>query len=204
MNKFQITIIIMCTLLSVLSKSFFFLIMGTIFIILNTLFVKIDIVAKKKKDKQKLQSDFHHYLKRVILLLYTRPIKQAFIDANNGSNENLNKKINQFNETLKFDYTLKPYTELALQINSDTEYVNYEINIMQLLFEMNKIGLGEEYINDLMNEIDLLIENRRKLEIKVLNDQSYTYTLPPTVINFIYVSFVLFKVIDIMIMSVIS
>lgn len=201
-DKTLIIFVVTFVILSIILKSLIPILFGVIFLGIKFLYVKNEELAIKKKAKQSLEKDFHLYLKNVILLLYTRPLKQAFIDANYIDNPVLKTHIEKFIEKQKFDFSIKPYTELAFDINPETEFVNYELNIMQLLFETNKRGLGNEYINDLLTEIDMLITNEMQMQVERINNEAYLYSLPPTVINFIYVSFVLFKVIDEMIMSV--
>lgn len=203
-NKVLIISIIALVALSLVLKTPLPLLFYLIFIGFKFLYTKNEQLAAKKQAKQNLEKDFHLYLKNVILLLYTRPLKQAFIDANYIDNSVLKKHIEKFIEKQKFDFSIKPFTDLAIDINPETEFVNYELNIMQLLYETNKRGLGNEYISDLLTEIDMLITNEMQMQVERINNEAYVYSLPPTVINFIYVSFVLFKVIDQMIMSVIA
>lgn len=205
MNKYKTVIVFVLVIVISLILNYKFLPLVIFLVYLFYFLIKqTDELKASKKQKETLQADFHLYLKNVILLLYTRPLRQSFVDANYIKNDYLKSRVDIFIERQKFDYTISPYVDLALEINDNQEFVNYELNIMQLLYETNKRGMGEEYINDLIKEIDLLIENKRALEIQVLENQSYVYTLPPTIINFVYVSFVLFKVIDNMIMSVLS
>ena len=157
-----------------------------------------------KKDKQNELTEFHAYLKSVILLTYTRPLKIAFKDANKTKNKVLKTKIDEFIEDIKYDFSIDSYKKLALKINSETNGINYELNIMYLLYEFEKKGLGSIFINDILNEIDSLIDNVIELKIETLRENAYIYTLPPTVLNFFYVTIILFEVIDKMIMGVMS
>ena len=65
-------------------------------------------------------------------------------------------------------------------------------------------ALGREFINDILDEVDNLIDNQLNHKIEELKENAYLYTLPPTVINFFYITMVLFEVIDQMIVSVLS
>lgn len=148
--------------------------------------------------------DFHEYLKSVILLSYSRPVNNAFSDIKMIDNKKLKKKIEKFLNDCKYDFSHKPYRKLALSINSQETGINYELNIMYLLFELQKKGLGSEFITDILIELDLLIENEIDSNVEKVREQAYIYTLCPTIINFFYLTIVLFKVIDIMILSVLQ
>ena len=92
------------------------------------------IYKKEKIDKAQELDDFHNYLKRVILLTYTRPLKRAFIDANKTKNLILKEKIDQFINQLKYDFTVEPFKSLALLINKERKDINYELNIYPYIF----------------------------------------------------------------------
>ena len=107
-----------------------------------------------------------------------------------------------FNEKVKYDFSIEPFKNLALEINENKQKTNYELNIMYLLYEMEKKGLGKNFIGDVLEEINLLNENKVDAKISKLKDEAQLYALPPTIINFIYLTLILFNLIDKMILSV--
>ncbi len=155
-----------------------------------------------KKAKEREHNEFHRYLKSVILLTYTRPLKNAFKDVKINDCKPLEMKISKFITEIRYDFSIEPYKKLALSINNKTDTINYELNIMYLLFELEKKGLGTIFINDVLNEINELMNNIVEEKIIQIQENSYLYILPPTVINFFYLSIILFRVIDEMMMSV--
>jgi len=189
---------------SVIVKNPIYLISVLIYIIASLLVQKFNNHKLLKQQKANELDDFHNYLKRVILLTYTRPLKRAFIDANKTKNRKLKQKIDQFINKLKYDFTIEPFKEIALNINNEKNDINYELNIMYLLYEYDKKALGREFINDILIEIDNLIENQLDQKVEDLKESTYIYTLPPTIINFFYITMVLFEVIDQMIVSVLN
>ena len=53
-----------------------------------------------------------------------------------------------------------------LEINADKRKTNYELNIMYLLYEMEKKGLGKKFISDVLVEINLLNQMLIKVGIQ--------------------------------------
>lgn len=200
----KIIVILIGIITTLFVKNPVYLIGVLIYLVASILSNKFSIYKKEKINKAKELDDFHNYLKRVILLTYTRPLKRALIDANKTKNQILKEKIDQFINQLKYDFTVEPFKNLALIINKERKDINYELNIMYLLYEYDKKALGREFINDILDEIDNLIDNQLDQKVEDLKESAYIYTLPPTVINFFYITMVLFEVIDQMIMSVLN
>lgn len=194
-------IILASMILTLLIKSPIYLLMGLVWLVVEQLLTINRKVTLKLKQQQTLEEDFHEYLKNVILLTYTRPLKHAFKDSANTDNKKLNKLIIKFIDQQQYDFSVEPYRKLALKINKQKKGINYELNIMYLLYEIDKKGLGMDYINDILEELDLLIDNKKELNLDLLREDSYKYTLPPTILNFFYVSIILFEVVDNMIMG---
>ncbi len=196
-----IIVLVLGVVLMVIMQSYIYLLLSIVYILYE--YMRHSQVKKmqKKKSKNALVDDFHLYLKGVILLSYTRPLKNAFKDSALTSNHKLNKKLKKFIEDTKYDFSSDPYKKLALSVNKDKKGINYELNIMYLLYEVDKRGLGVEFISDVLLELDSLIENKRQIKIEEIKEEAYKYNLPPTIINFIYVSLILFQVINQIIMD---
>jgi len=158
-------------------------------------------IKKEIVKKEKIKNDFNIYIKKVVLLTYTRPLKVAFKNVKCETPE-LQFIIDNFNEKVKYDFSIEPFKNLALEINADKRKTNYELNIMYLLYEMEKKGLGKKFISDVLVEINLLNENKVEEKINKLKEDAQLYALPPTIINFIYLTLILFNLIDKMILSV--
>lgn len=205
MNKIMNIIVVVAMIsLTIITKSLIYLIVLSCWMAVK----QIKKILKKNQSVEEVNktmlNEFHTYLKIVILLTYTRPLKNAFVDANNINNKKLKKRINKFIGDIQYDFTIDPYKNLAMKINPTKSGINYEVNIMLLLYELEKKGLGSDYINDVLVELDLLIENQITADIEQLRDNSYMYTLPPTIINFFYLTIVLFNVINLMIESILK
>ncbi len=189
--------------MALVANSYIFILISIVWVLVSHLFKLADVETRRKKEKEKLVADFHTYLKNVILFTYTKPLKQAFTDVN-CDNKKLQKKVEKFIESSRYDFSIKPYKKLALSIDKSKKGINYELNIMYLLFEIEKKGLGINFINDILVELDQLVENTMDANLENLKEEGYVYTLPPTIINFVYLSIVLFQVIDLIILGSIS
>lgn len=201
----QILIIFICIIMIIIILNIVMVIAFVIGLIGYELIIKkYELLVKKQAKKQKLKNNFYLYLKSVILLTYTRPLKNAFVDANQIKNQQLKNKIDKFIQAKNQDFSIKPYQDLSYQINDDDNAINYELNIMSLMYQFEQKGLGIKYINDVLAEIDQLLINDIEQKIAQIKDQSYFYTLPPMIINFFYLTFVLFKVINQIILSTIT
>lgn len=164
-------------------------------------------IAKNRNNLNKTaikKVQFLNYIKSTILLSYSSPIKVAFSEVDINDYPEIQIEINDFLSALKYDYTQTPFAEFALKINNVKFGINYELNIMNLIYEVNKNGLGKDYITEIINEIDLIANNNFELRVEQIKNQGYQYAVIPTVVNFFYLSIVLFKIIDFMMIAVMS
>ncbi len=189
---------------------FSFLYLERILLILIILIIQVSNIVYKQllsnKIKEKKQKDrqtvFYKYIKAVMLMSYTKPIKVSFQESKTKDHQLIDKEINSFLEDLKYDFSNKPYYDFGYKINSLKKGINYELNILILIHEIDKKGFGKKYIDDVLHETSKIENNTIEKKIAEYQEEGFKYTLPPTVLNFIYITILLFQVINLMLMQV--
>lgn len=198
-NKKNLIIIFIFCIVIFLTITFQTIIFGALFFYI--IYIKVikpreKIKKQKKWERENLKKEFVSYAKNIILLSYTRTLKEAYKNANYGLTNEMTLEVNKFLEDIEYNFTAEPYMEFANVFNQNEEDINYEKHIMIMFYELNKKGMGSKYIDDLISEIQKLEDNNYGKEIYNIKQEEWKYNIIPLLVNFIYVSFVLMKIIN--------
>lgn len=194
----KILILILSVIIFFFTFNLFLALLPLTYVLLKNWNDKLRINRALKNNSSLKRLEFYSYVKEIILLSYSNPLKNCFEKVNVENYTLLSKQIVKFTDQLKIDFTITPYNNFIKGINGSY----YEKNVVKMLYLIEKKGLGKDYISDLLQEVDDLQKNEIDQQLQNFKERSYVYNLLPTITLFIYITFVLFQVINSMIMEV--